>query len=135
MKKQINPTIKAHVIRSAFYLLLLLAVCAIPFALAQSRSRGTIFATHAVPANPDFAPAGVIQEQLSSVPALGSTVLASGAVDATDAAVVNESASVAASGGWLRDSRALEHRHAWSAGSLSCRWMHRWNKCLRVRRW
>src|SRR6266480_6727595 len=38
MKKQINPTIKAHLIRGAFYLLLLLAVCAIPFALAQ-RSR------------------------------------------------------------------------------------------------
>ena len=35
MKKQINPTIKAHLIRGAFYLLLLLAVCAIPFALAQ----------------------------------------------------------------------------------------------------
>src|SRR5690242_20671944 len=35
MKKQINPTIKAHLIRSAFYLLLLVAVCAIPFALAQ----------------------------------------------------------------------------------------------------
>src|SRR5439155_9744794 len=35
MKKQINPTIKAHLIRSAFYLLLLLAVCVIPFALAQ----------------------------------------------------------------------------------------------------
>jgi hypothetical protein len=41
MKKQINPTIKAHLIRGVFYLLLLLAVCAIPFALAQSRSRGT----------------------------------------------------------------------------------------------
>ena len=39
MKKQINPTIKAHLIRGAFYLLLLLAVCAIPFALAQSRIR------------------------------------------------------------------------------------------------
>ena len=38
MKKQINPTIKAHLIRSAFYLLLLLGVCAIPFALAQSRN-------------------------------------------------------------------------------------------------
>ena len=36
MKKQLNPTIKAHLIRSAFYLLLLLGVCAIPFALAQS---------------------------------------------------------------------------------------------------
>src|SRR6266481_8353269 len=35
MKKQINPTLKAHLIRGAFYLLLLLAVCAIPFALAQ----------------------------------------------------------------------------------------------------
>src|SRR5438874_1584997 len=35
MKKQINPTIKAQILRSAFYLLLLLAVCAIPFALAE----------------------------------------------------------------------------------------------------
>src|ERR1044072_8250396 len=35
MKKQIKPNIKAHLIRSAFYVLLLLAVCVIPFALAQ----------------------------------------------------------------------------------------------------
>src|SRR5438445_5095584 len=35
MKKQINPSIKAHLIGGAFYLLLLVAVCAIPFALAQ----------------------------------------------------------------------------------------------------
>ena len=35
MKKQTNLTIKAHLIRGAFYLLLLTAVCAIPFALAQ----------------------------------------------------------------------------------------------------
>jgi hypothetical protein len=41
MKKQIHPSIKAHLLRSALYLLLLVAVCAIPFALAQSRSRGT----------------------------------------------------------------------------------------------
>src|SRR6476469_6788271 len=34
MKKQINPTIKANLIRGAFYLILLVAVCAIPFALA-----------------------------------------------------------------------------------------------------
>src|SRR4029453_7447781 len=40
MKKQINPTIKAHLIRGAFYLLLLLAVCAIPFALAQRNKPG-----------------------------------------------------------------------------------------------
>src|SRR5258707_1777273 len=35
MKKQINPSVKAHLIRSAFYVILLLAVCVIPFALAQ----------------------------------------------------------------------------------------------------
>src|SRR5436309_22208 len=35
MKKQINLAMKAHLIRGAFYLLLLLAVCAIPLALAQ----------------------------------------------------------------------------------------------------
>jgi hypothetical protein len=35
MKKQVNPSIKAHLIRGAFYLILLIAVCAIPFALAQ----------------------------------------------------------------------------------------------------
>ena len=35
MKKQTSPNIKAHLIRSAFYVLLLLAVCVIPFALAQ----------------------------------------------------------------------------------------------------
>ena len=40
MKKQINPNIKAHLIRSAFYVLLLLAVCVIPFALAQRNTGG-----------------------------------------------------------------------------------------------
>jgi len=39
MKKQIDPTIKAHLIRSAFYVLLLLAVCVIPFALAQRNAK------------------------------------------------------------------------------------------------
>ena len=108
MKKQINPTIKAYLIRGAFYLLLLLAVCAIPFALAQSRSRGTAMGTvarsavhpnltslgravpqnYAVPANPDFAPAGVIQGQPSSLRADGAVAVASGATDASGAAVV-----------------------------------------------
>ena len=40
MKKQINPTIKAHLVRGAFYLLVLLAVCAIPLALGQRSSNG-----------------------------------------------------------------------------------------------
>src|SRR5207244_267102 len=38
MKKQINPTIKAHIVRGAFYLLLLLTVCVIRFALAERNS-------------------------------------------------------------------------------------------------
>jgi hypothetical protein len=42
MKKQINPTIKAHLLRSALIVLLLLAVCVIPFALAQRTSRGKL---------------------------------------------------------------------------------------------
>src|SRR6476659_3126036 len=51
MKKQINPTIKAHLIRSAFYLLFLLAVCAIPFALAQ-RNRSSLDKHNATKAPP-----------------------------------------------------------------------------------
>jgi len=38
MKKQVNPTIKAHLLRSALIVLSLLAVCVIPFALAQRTS-------------------------------------------------------------------------------------------------
>lgn len=110
MKKQINPTSKAHVIRGAVYLLLLLAVCAIPFALAQSRSRGatnpevikptvrpnltslnpTISTTYAVRPNPDFAAPGVIGRQLSSLPGDGAVAPAS---DATVAAGVKNLAA------------------------------------------
>jgi hypothetical protein len=35
MKRQTNPSSKAHLLRGAFYLLLLVAVCLIPFALGQ----------------------------------------------------------------------------------------------------
>src|SRR5205823_11828316 len=35
MKKQTEPNIKAHLLRGAFYLLLLVTVCVIPFALGQ----------------------------------------------------------------------------------------------------
>src|SRR2546430_559892 len=41
MKKQINPSIKAHLLRSAFILLSLVAVTAIPFSLAHPRIPGT----------------------------------------------------------------------------------------------
>src|SRR5207245_942141 len=35
MKKQLNPSFKAHLLRDACYLILLVAVCVIPFALGQ----------------------------------------------------------------------------------------------------
>src|SRR3954452_18753350 len=47
MKKQINPTIKAHLNRGGFYLLLLIAVCAIPFALAQRNAPKPLMANPA----------------------------------------------------------------------------------------
>ena len=40
MKKQINPSIKAHLLRSALIVLSLLTVCILPFALAQRTYRG-----------------------------------------------------------------------------------------------
>jgi N-acetylneuraminic acid mutarotase len=49
MKKQINPTIQAHLLRSGFYMLLLLAVCVIPFALAQRDTTGRNFAKRVSP--------------------------------------------------------------------------------------
>ena len=65
MKKQTNPTIKAHLIRSAFYVLLLLVVCVIPFALAQRNTGGKYAASknltigavnRVVPATTTFGP-------------------------------------------------------------------------------
>src|SRR5438067_5092798 len=35
MKRQVPPSTKAYLIRGAFYLVLLIAICALPFALAQ----------------------------------------------------------------------------------------------------
>ena len=51
MKKQHNPTIKAHLIRSASYVLLLLGICLISFALAQRNTSdrtapGALAGTH-----------------------------------------------------------------------------------------
>src|SRR3984893_4268683 len=40
MKKQIAPSTMAHLIRGAFYLLLLVSVSTIPFALGQRQARG-----------------------------------------------------------------------------------------------
>src|SRR6267143_4663106 len=40
MKKQIAPSVKAHLIRATFCLLLLAAICVIPFALGQRQPLG-----------------------------------------------------------------------------------------------
>ena len=60
MKKQINPTIKAHLLRSALILLALLAVCAIPFALGQRSKQST--QSHQAPG----AGSPVVQEKFKS---------------------------------------------------------------------
>ncbi len=77
MKKQINLTIKAHLIRGALYLLLLVAVCAIPFALAQSRSRGTT--RRAVTSNIAAAPVSPRAGTLSNVSSQSNAALQSNA--------------------------------------------------------
>src|SRR5256886_17206753 len=65
MKKQ-NPSIKAQIIRSAFILLLTLAVCAIPFALAQRNAakrgvkQSAQFRKVPSPSQPFMAPGGVL---------------------------------------------------------------------------
>lgn len=49
MKTQSDRTIHAHLLRSGFYMLLFLAVCVIPFALAQRNTTGRTFATRVPP--------------------------------------------------------------------------------------
>src|SRR5215475_1643273 len=80
MKKQINPTIKAHLVRSACYVLLLIAVCVIPFALAQQKTpkktfgRPKLAAKH-IAANPSsvapgtHAPGSMVTKATSLAPA------------------------------------------------------------------
>jgi hypothetical protein len=73
MKKQTNPDIKAHLIRSAFYVLLLLAVCVIPFALAQrnaikQRVAKPTIKSNTIPAQKSFTsrPTGVCSDYVTS---------------------------------------------------------------------
>src|SRR5262249_5882948 len=70
MKKQ-NPSIKAQILRSAFILLSLLAICAIPFALAQrnavKQSTAKPVMKPDVAANPSHLPS---LTSLAGVPAL-----------------------------------------------------------------
>ncbi len=66
MKKCINPTIKAHLLRGAFYLLLLLAVCVIPFALAQrTTAKGNRPATTITVTNTNDSGPGSLRQALA----------------------------------------------------------------------
>jgi len=66
MKKQINSTIKAHLVRSAFYMMLLLAVCVIPFALAQrTTAKGNRPATTITVTNGNDSGSGSLRQALA----------------------------------------------------------------------
>src|SRR5438552_5701677 len=67
MKKQINSIIDAQLLRGACYLLLLLAVCAIPFALAQESSILTGKAPHPAAAVLTFAERVAYQTAIEDV--------------------------------------------------------------------
>src|SRR5437667_10744639 len=49
--KRVSPIIKAHLIRGAFYLVLLIGICLIPFALAQrtTANQSTVGSTMELP--------------------------------------------------------------------------------------
>src|SRR4029078_13609784 len=96
MKKQISPTLKAHLIRGAFYLILLVAVCAIPFALAQNRSRATAKQSAAKAANPivnrptlGFKPTSQLPNDAIRVPAASPLVAPASAFRAPAAKLPN----------------------------------------------
>jgi len=65
VKQRINPAIRAHLIRGAFYLVLLLAVCTTPFALAQ---RGTSANTAHVPAASSDSGPGTVALRIPEFP-------------------------------------------------------------------
>jgi hypothetical protein len=73
MKKQTESDIKAHLLRSAFYVLLLLAICRIPFALGQrnSNNRGGHAALAASAPTKNVAP---VASDYPKVPAAPSSV-------------------------------------------------------------
>ena len=79
MKKQIHSTIKAHLLRSGFYMLLFLAVCGIPFARGQRDTTGRNFAKRVSPS-------------VSSAPAWLSPALSSWSIVANYPAVIQSPA-------------------------------------------
>ena len=74
MKKHVNATIEAHLLRGALYLLLLLTVCVIPFALAQrTTAKGKRPATTIIVSNGNYSGPGSLRQALAQANA-GNTV-------------------------------------------------------------
>jgi hypothetical protein len=66
LKKQINPNVKAHLIRGVFYLLLTLAACMIPFTLAQrTTAKGNRPATTITVTNTNDSGPGSLRQALA----------------------------------------------------------------------
>jgi hypothetical protein len=78
MNNQIHRTIRAHLLRVAFYLLLLLAACAIPFALAQrnpaNRSKASPASEFLTTSNAAAAPA-IAVSVIPPIPAAPAIIL------------------------------------------------------------
>src|SRR5436309_2491006 len=80
MKKQISPNIRAHLVRGAFYLLLILAACLIPVSLAQrTTAKGNRPATTITVTNGNDSGPGSLRQALA---------------DANDGDTINFDASV-----------------------------------------
>ena len=107
MKKQANPFTKAHLIRSAFYLVLLIAACATPLALAQ-RNVGYQNATRSLVGakdqsqRPKFPYSSIRDRQITHLPAGTETPTptpsASGTASASPSVSETPSATPSASG-------------------------------------
>src|SRR5204863_10196035 len=95
MKKQINPTIKAHLLRSGFYFILLSAVCVIPFALGQRDTTGRNFAKRVSPS-------------VSSAPGWVSPALSSWSIVANYPAVI-QSPAVSTDGTYAYSGRGSDN--------------------------
>jgi len=91
MKTQIDRTIKAHLVRGAFYLIPLLAVCVIPFALAQRDMSGRNFAKRVSP--------GVASAPESQSPALSSWSIVANYPEILESSAVSSDGTFAYSAG------------------------------------
>ena len=110
MKKQTKHSIKAHLLWSALILLSLLAVCAIPFALAQRNTAKRITAEQIAAANGQK----TVPLSAGAVPATNPANPASRSITSSDRSQLPQRTSGVAFGARAPDSATAEN----SAGSF-----------------